>query len=407
MPDTQVGGRSHMVVRAIVAGVLGTWLIWQIVAAGLAGLATRSRDARLLAAIASPSHPQAASLFAQSLFAAGDDAAAARLARSVVLVDPTNDQALRVLGLATERKGEKERGASIMRQAAMLGWRDTPTQLWVLRDAALRNDAVMVIQRADALARRNRSGNLTRAIFFAAITDPSLRAAFIDSLARQPVWRGFFFADVRERLPASSMNAMEALFREMRARHLPVDPSERLNYIYRLVDLGQFGRARNIWAGSFGILANRLTTAPYDADFALAAVRSADSPVSPFDWQINPDLTGTVTFSDGPAGSSLAIPASIIGGTTIASQLLILTPGRHDLSARIGGSAGTATAGWSITCLPSKIELPRRLLHGSDDELSSVSFDVPAQGCGGQRLALVARDRLDAQPVTIANVVVR
>lgn len=397
------GTPSRIVARGIIAGVVGLWLSWQVCVAGIGALAARSGDMRLLTATGSPAQPQAGSLLARQLLAAGRFADAAALARSIVLVDPFNDRALRVLGLASEKLGKPDTGAAIMRQAAKLGWRDTPTQLWMLNDAALHDDAVTVIQRADALARRNRSGELVRTIFLAAITEPRLRSAFIDSLGNQPMWRGAFFADVRQRLPESSIASMEALFRELRADGQTISPIERLSYVDRLVDLGRFDRARRFWAISFGIAPDQLSTSPYDPDFTLAAARPADAPTSRFEWVLNPDLAGSVTFD----GAGLTIPAALVGETMVMSQVVILSPGTHALSAQVVGPAGAAAAGWSITCLPSGQELPRRLARGADDELSAVSFDVPSDGCGAQKLGLLSRDRLDAQVVTIGKVRIR
>ena len=87
--------------------------------------------------------------------------------------------------------------------------------------------------------------------------------------------------------------------------------------------------------------------------------------------------------------------------------MVILPTGEHTLTARIDGSPSAAAAGWTITCLPSKQVLPRRLARGASDELSSVAFDVPSDGCGAQQLALMTRDRLDAQTVTIGDIRVR
>lgn len=404
-PATKTVGKTGRIARTLVAVLLGTGLCWQISAAGVASLAARSSDPHLLAATGSAAHPQAGAIMAQSLLAAGQRAPAAALARSIVLVDPTNDRAMRVLGLATEALGQRDRGAAIMRQAAALGWRDTPTQLWVLRDAVMRDDYVTVIQRADALARRNRSGELTQPLFRAAVTEPHLRGALADSLGDQPMWRGAFFADIRQNLPTTSTAGMEALFRDMKARGQTIGPIEWLSYAERLIDLGQFQRARQVWASAFNIPASRLSTSPYDGNFARAAVRPNDAPTSRFEWVFNPDLA--MTFADAPGGSSLTIPTDVAGGTPLASQVVILPAGEHTLTARIDGSPSAAAAGWTITCLPSKQVLPRRLARGASDELSSVTFDVPGDGCGAQQLALMTRDRLDAQSVTIGDIRVR
>lgn len=407
MAPSRPAGRFGTVARSVVATVLGGLLCWQIGSAGLAALAARSTDPRLLAVSGTPAHPEAGSLLAQALLVSNDNDAAAGLARSVVLVDPTNDRALRVLGLATEKLGEKEEAAAILRQGAALGWRDTPTQLWVLHDAAERDDPVTVIQRADALARRNRAGELTRAVFLAALNEPRLRAELINSLARQPMWRGAFFADIRQNLPASAAPGVEVLFAEMHARGQATTPVEKLSYVERLIDLGEFRHARDIWATAFKIPVGRLRGMPYDGRFQLAAGRANDAPTSRFEWTFDPNLVGALTFTGGAQGSMLTVPSDISGGTTIMSQIVMLAPGPHILTSKVDGSAAAAGAGWSISCLPGGADLPRRLGHGPDDELSMVSFTVLNEGCQAQEISLVARDRPDGQAVSIGDVRIR
>lgn len=407
MNEVRAPGKPIRIARLVLAVVIGAWLAWQVVATGMAGLAVRSANPALLAVIGTPAHPDAGAILAERLLIAGDKAAAAQTAYRMVLADPSNDRALRILGLAKELSGERDAGATIMRQAAALGWRDTPTQLWALRDGAMRDDAVTVMQRADALARRNRSPELTQAVFLAALNEARLRAALVDSLGRKPVWRTSFFANVRQRLPASATDGMEALFREMQARRLAIAPGEWLNYVDRLIDLGDYARARATWARAFAIPAGRLAATPYDGDFALAAARPDGAPVSQFEWVLNSDLSGAASFSGGTDGSALSIPAQLTDGAVIASQVMMLTPGPHQLSARIEGDAGTAAAGWTITCLPSAQSLPRRLPRGADDELSTIAFDVPASGCAAQRLALTGRERVEAQAVSMGAVRIR
>ncbi|GEM_PF-6899839 len=394
-------------VRAAIAILLGAWLCWQIAATSFAALAERSSDARLLAVTGTAQHPQAGSILAQSLLAGGDRARAADLARSVVLADPLNDRALRVLGLATEALGRRDDGAAIMRQAGALGWRDTPTQLWLVRDAALRDDYTTLIDRSDGLARRNRSGDLTQGIFLAAMTEPHLRRALVDSLGRQPMWRGAFFANVRQKLPATSIASMETLFRDMQAKGQTIGPIEWLSYVDRLIELGEYRRARTVWAKAFAIPANRLAVAPYDGNFALAAARAVDTPLSQFEWVVNPDLVGAVTFGGDAGGSALTIPSDVAAGTAVISQLVMLPAGQHALSARLGSGSNAGSAAWTVTCLPSKQELPRRLPRGTDDELSAVAFEVPTVGCAAQRIALTARAHMDAQGATIGRVQIR
>lgn len=397
--------RIRGIARLLGVLILGAWLSWQIGAAAVAALATRSSDLRLLAVTGTPSHPDTGSVLANAMLTSGDAAQAATIARAVVLVDPTNDRALRVLGLATIKLGQKDAGAAIMRQAAGLGWRDTPTQLWVLRDAALRGDTLTLVQRTDALARRGRFPQLTQTIFMASLMEPHLRAALIESLASRPTWRISFFSNVRQHLPLAAIAGMEALLQDMRADGQSVTPDEWLSYIDRLIDLGKFDRARSVWARTFAVPASRLGEQPYDATFALAAARPYGAPVSQFEWVVDGDLPDGVTFASGTGGASL--DSQLPPGATVMSQLLLLPPGEHSLSARVQGNASAAPAGWGITCLPSGRSLPRSMPRGSNDELSVVAFDVPAAGCGAQRLSLIGRDQLEPQAVSISGVRIR
>lgn len=373
----------------------------------MANIAAESAESPMLASFGDASHPQAGSLRAQTLLVDGNNAQAADLARAVLIADPTNDRALRVFGLATEQMGRREQGATIMRKAARLGWRDTPTQVWLLRDAAGRNDYTTVLQRADALARRNRMGELTQTVFLVAITDPEWRAAFVDRLAEQPMWRGAFFAAVRQRLPESSIPAIEALYRDMRARKLAISAVEWLSYVDRLIDMGQIQRARGIWAEIANVPQARLAQMPYDSDFALTAARPGDAPASPFEWRLNPDLADAVELKRAGDGGALSLSSDMAGGVTIMSQVLSLSPGEHALSSGVEGRADLAGAGWTITCIPSGFEVPRRLARGSSDELTAAAFTIPASGCAGQRLSLVSLDRLDSESVTLRFVKVR
>lgn len=393
--------------RFVLALIVGGWLGWQIVGDSVAALAARTHDNRLLAVFGTPRHPAAGALLAERLLVAKQTPAAAQLARSIVLADPTNDRALRVLGLSAEQLDRRAEGAAIMRRAAALGWRDTPTQIWAIHDAAVRGDAVALMRRADALARRNRASDLTTPLFLVAITEPATRAALIDSLGQNPVWRGAFFASVQQRLPAASTGAMEVLYRELQSRGVETSAVERLSYVDRLIDLGQFEAARRFWVNAFGLPIARFKTAPFDGDFALLSRRLADTPASQFEWRLNPDMEGVVGFTQEPPGTGLSIPAELSGGTTILSQLLTLPPGDHDLLTDVRGQATAAPVGWYLTCLPSGQELRRSLPNGADDELTRLAFQVPAQGCGAQRLALTTRDQLEAQAVSIAGVRVR
>ena len=407
------GARSHdrvrtpisVAARFVVAIVVGLWLAWHIIAAGLSSMAVETSDGRLLSIMGGPSHPDAGAMLAEAALLGGERGAAMQIADAVVRVDPVNVIALRVLGLATIAAGNHRRGNAIMRQAGALGWQDTSTQLWVLRDAILRGDYTAAIQRADALARRNQSGDVTNVIFLAAIVDPKLRGVLADRLGNDPMWRGAFFASVRQFLTKESIRPMEALFADMRARGETIAPVEWLSYVDRLVDLGQFQHAHDVWAKAFGIPRSAVAAVPFDSDFKNVAARAADAPASQFEWALNPDQADSLIGNG--TGTGLSVTPGVMGGTVLASQFLTLSPGPHILTAQVDAHAPPAAATWTFTCLPSKSDLPKERTDATDDEASSVTVDVPPEGCVAQRLSLVSIDQPSGKPVTISSVHIR
>ena len=398
---------APFLLKTLLISIFGGFLVWQIGSTSIASVAARSSYPPLLQFFGSAEHPPAGAAAAQAMLLAGDAASASRLARDVVVADPTNDRALRVLALATEQLGDDAASSAIMRKAGTLGWRDTPTQLWLLNDAIMRDDFDSVLQHADALARRNRSGDFVRGIFLASVTEPRLRLALVKRLEQQPRWRGIFFADVRQRLPETSVASMAALFDDMEARGHTIAPLEWLSYIDRLIDLERFEQARTTWASAFEIPRASLSSVPFDPAFSFAAQRRDGDIRTQFEWVPNPDLLGTLFDDDADGRTYLIIPPGLETGTVIVSQLVMLSPGLRTVVTQMNGSGEKAPAGWNLRCLPSEQVVPRRIALGTSDELSQISFEVPSERCAAQRLELVARDMFDAKQVGLRRISIR
>lgn len=408
MTTTPIRPRMIALARLGLAVSGSAVLLWGIVTSNLAAQSGRTGNAQLMGMFANGRHPDIAAQLATQFLATNRNADAIVTAREAVRNDPLNVKALSVLGLALEKTGDEAQATAIMRRAAALGWRNTPTLVWALQDAARKDDAVRVIEIADALARRQAVKSLTHTVFFAALMEPRLRDAFVVRLAKRPSWRPIFFNDVANQLAPTQFDGMEAVLKRLSQTVAPPSGEEQLKYIWRLMAVEDYSRARRVWASSFAIPAGWLAAYPFDGRFLWASRSDADAPKSPFEWQINPDLNDAVSFVADADGSALRIEPGLSSGTSIATQTLMLSPGPHQVMSHLATGAGPiAPVGWTVTCLPSKQALLRTLAHNRNDELSAVGITVPAQGCPAQSLQLVALDRIEAQPVTIDAVTIR
>ncbi len=395
--------------RIAVTALVCAMLAWGVITTGLGAEAVRQHNARMLVVFASRHQPDVATELASQRFDAKHDGDAMRLARAAVVAAPLNVNALTILGLALERTGRNDEANTILRRAALMGWRSPMTLLWGLKDAVLNDKPDRVLAITDALARQQQVGTVTRLIFFQSLSDPALRPYFVQSLAARPSWRSGFFADVHDSLATAQFDGMDAVFRQLDATKGPATPYEKLIYIDRMVRLGAIDRAHLYWARNFAIPTSSLAASPFDGRFARAATKDR-SMTSPFEWQFNPNIDDTIAWITAPKEGlpALQIGSAVPQGVAVVSQIIFLRPGPHYLqTSLIAGMGGTAPVGWSITCLPSNQPLLRRIEGKQGDELSRISIAVPAQGCSAQSLQLVGLDRVDPQPVSITSVVIQ
>lgn len=387
----------------IVAAALLSWFVG---VQGLAAIAARGGNPALARLFDPGRHPGAGYQLARAVLQAGRPDLAIQMVRPAALSAPMNVRFVQVLGQAL---GARDAAASarVMRAAEKLSRRDTPTSLWVLRDAALANDLPRAIDQIDALARRQVQSDLVQRLFQAGISDDPSRRAFVAALSKNPPWRSGFFASMRTTLPPASHARMAALLDLLDQTRSPPSPAERMTFIDRMVDVGDGIGARAYWARTFGIRPAAAARLPYDPTFDSVATRPKDVSVSPFEWKIGADADSFVAFDRSAKGHVLAISPATDSGVTMVAQVLLLPPGTHRIDADMQGDpVQQAPAGWQVTCLPSNTTLIRSFATRGD-ELSGVSVTVPATGCGAQTLALISTDRIDARAVTIRSVSIR
>lgn len=149
-----------------------------------------------------------------------------------------------------------------------------------------------------------------------------------------------------------------------------------------LVERGEVARARSVWQRLTGVEPPQVGV--YDAGFA-----GLPGP-PPFNWKLE-------TSGDGIAErTSAGLHAEYYGrgDTTLASQLLVLPPGRYRLSFAAEGRAQAEDGrlAFTVSCQPGPtgLEVPITGVDTTSKEFSA-EFTVPGSGCPGQWLRLQGR----------------
>lgn len=364
----------------------------------LSDLAVRSRDPSLLGALA-PFSSRASELAAELHLAQRRPDEAERLAREALAAAPLSARALRVLALARQEQGRGEEAAAAMSLAAGLGWRDTPTQVWLLAAYAGQGDYPAALERADAMARRGQQLDEMMQVMVAAAAEPHAQDALIARLATRPPWRDAFF-NLWRRIPAASAPIYERFMAEAARGAGPLALAEVAPFTAGLYVQGEYARAASLWRRYGGGEA-----LVYDGGFNRSEMRDQRR-WAPFEWRFPASPGIDIAIATPPAGDGKALFAASGGNVRaeVARQSLALPPGRYRLSidaaAEEGSPAGAFTA--SFYCAE-KGPVPRL---SEPAEVPSnfgtrfvYSLEVPA-GCPAQILAIGLRS-LQPRPIAL------
>lgn len=156
-----------------------------------------------------------------------------------------------------------------------------------------------------------------------------------------------------------------------------------------LVSQGEFEQAHAVWARLAGVprASNR---GLFNADF-----RPSHAP-APFNWTFESSGEGVAE----PANGALRVIYYGRADSRLASQTMLLQPGRYALAMSLAGEVGQdARLAWVISCLPGGVELLRlQLPGGQQNEAVAGQFEVPAEGCRAQELQLMGAGTEFPQP---------
>lgn len=322
---------------------------------------------------------------------AGRLSSAESYARRALAADPLQIPALRVMGLAADRRGDAKRAWALMRAAGARNHRDPALQVWLLGRSAARGDYEDAFARADALARAE--PDLSRRLF-PLLMDlagrPGAVSALAGRLATNPPWRtGFLISWIRQ---APGADGPISVMDSMALQGAPATAVEKRAIQTRLVRDGRFQQAFVLWAqdlppAQLNTLAD-VNDSGFDGGFA----------EGPFTWAFEPQSRGVVEIEKAPGRDGQALHLYFDGRPapqTIVRQLLILPPGARVLTGEVRADRFEAIGGlvWAIRCTGGSnavlAESPP-LVGPADWRRFSVAFEVPA-GCDGQWLMLIAK----------------
>ncbi|MEP9404184.1 O-antigen ligase family protein [Sphingomonas sp. VNH70] len=342
VPVARRGGsdRGWRIALGIGVALIG----WQALAQGLSQQLILGRQGAMAVRVAPWSASAWAMLAAQQPLPQGADAAVLATERALRIA-PTQPIAVRVEGLAALARGDTAKGQALLRFAAQLGWRDPPTQLWLVQEAIAAGAIDFAVERADALVRQGQQAPLVYAQLDRLFTLPEGRAAIARRFADRPGWRQGFVntlaVGAEDRVPA----LLDFVVRLRRAG-VPSDPREAALILWRLDEAGDRAAALRLWRAVGG------SGAIGDGGFdGAAGPLPPDSP--PFAWHGVPGsgIQTVVGEPDVPlSGGALQVTAAAARGGVAAAQRVLPAPGRHLLRYAVQADGGTAAPGWVLVC---------------------------------------------------------
>jgi hypothetical protein len=362
------------------------WLAWQVLAVTMAdtwaatdpesALAWRGDNATALVTLAT-----------QQLSEGGDAESAETLARQALRADPLQSAALVTLGMAADSRGDADVAGRLMDLAAGMSPRNGGAQLWLFNQRIRDRDYADAIARADVMLRAN--PDFAEALSPALVAlgaEPDARPALVKALAAEPPWRGWYLGAL------ARGSASPAVTYDLLAALPDITSAELQPYLTQLIRAGDYSLALLAWMHFLPPAQAASVPYAFNGGFEL--------PVTglPFDWVFtriagaSMDIVDTAEQGSGHALRVVFANRRLRFGNV--TKLLVLPPGRYDLSARMKTAGLTSAAGldWSIACADgSKQKLaataPVTDTGGNWQDVGA-TFEVPPSGCPAQWLRL-------------------
>lgn len=375
----------------------GVWLGWEVVKVPVVERAPPALALRL-----APESPEALRRAAEAELLASEWDDAAFLADRSLATAPFNARALRVRGLAAARTGATEQADQLLTLAGNWSLRDDPAHAWLVERRLRQGSYGSAFAHADTLARRRR--DLHEQVFnlfsTAAIQDPRALPPLVRLLAANPPWRPAYLGSVQRREGADAL--LMSLGIALQSTPSPLSDPE-LSRIYRSWSLER--RYPAIRALRAALERPSPDPAVQNGDFATPSENQSP----PFNWTLGTaaGLMAEIVEDDlQPGNLALRVSSNGYRQTTIARQLLLLVPGRYQLSGRYRPENVSVTAfEWSIRCVEGAppliiVRLPRADSEPGRWTAFASELTVP-NGCTAQHLLLQPRVYDRQAPLTV------
>ena len=390
------------VVRLLVVAAGSVLLVWLVVRTSAVDALIRRNP--VAAAVVAPDHSRVKIALAMLEFRlnAGRVTESSRKgAYSALARAPLSEEPFLLAGIDALAKGDEQKGEALLTESRRRDPRSRTTRLLLL-DRYLRANRtseagveIAVLNRLIAQAAQVLVPELARMI-----SDPKTGNALIGLLRDDPAMRDA----VLEKLASGGAEA-DLVLRVAQStgaggRSGPA-PAWQSALLSKLVEKGDVQRAHQLWRAFAGASDADGRAAPYDGNF-----RGLPGP-APFNWQF---LSGPAGVAERTQTQSLDVEYYGRQRAALASQLIVLQPGRYRLSFRAEGDAtgqGSRLA-WIVSCSGGTgvqlIEAPLERV-GSTPKMIAAAFTVPASGCPGQwlRLTGIPDEFPTGQSATIAD----
>jgi hypothetical protein len=329
---------------------------------------------------------------------ASDDGQARRFAEQVLLSDPFNAKAMRILGQIADRSKDDLRSWRFMQASARRSLNETFAVVWLMSKNAEQRDYAAAMRYADVLLRtRPQLGNVVIPVLARIAEDREAVAALKEMLAQDPPWRAQFF----DALPNSITDARTPLDLLLAIRNSPVPPSaaELRNYLSFLIDRKFYALAYYTWLQFLS--PDKISGAGLVFNGGFDTIPSG----LPFDWSIDPGAGAAIDIDTVPdGGGNRALLVRFEDGRVDfgrVSQLIMLTPAKYRLEAIYKGTlVGRRGLRWRVTCVGGVATSigESEMIKGTSSAWTAIEFiiSVPISNCPAQYLHL----DLDARMVS-------
>lgn len=358
-------------------GLLGLALAVQVVRMRVAEGAVRDRNG----ALASQMRPQngwGRALNADRLFEQNQLQAAAGESIAALRRTPLAAAAVRTLAQVRDKQAGPGAGESAWQAAAMMGWRDRPTQYWAMMRALANGEAAILAMRSDALLRTGDPGGRMAVLIRGFMREPEVRSAFVQRLALNPAWRRHFLTYTLGQR-GDDLDGLAATLHELARTPSPPSRFETRVAIDALVARRRFAEA----AALHQLVARRAPVLPMEDGTFERSDAFYRNGSTPFDWMIRLVSNSTASL-DASEGRSMTVATTGRLAQAAVRRYVLLEPGAYRLGyAMRGEPASPGVVGVRIACAPGTTPIGRSALEplaGRGWENRQIEFRTGA-GC--------------------------